>query len=72
MILNEYEIRFKYILETEMQQHQRGEMLATLMSDMESYYQIPEIVTQKWGRESPGACTLYLKIARSRIMIFEE
>lgn len=72
MTVDEYETRFEFILKTEMEKPVKDAMLSSLMKDMEWFFQIPEIITEKWGTENPKACVLHRRIANSRIMVFEE
>jgi hypothetical protein len=72
MTVDEYETRFEFILKTEMEKPVKDAMLSSLMKDMEWFFQIPEIITEKWETENPKACVLHRRIANSRIMVFEE
>ncbi|WP_266016208.1 hypothetical protein [Klebsiella pneumoniae] len=72
MTVDEYETRFEFILQTEMKKSQKDEMLSGLMKDIEWFYNIPEIITEKWEKENPEICALHRKIANSRITVFEE
>lgn len=72
MTANEYEIRFQFILATEMGPKEKDAMLSNLMKDMELFYQIPEVITEKWETENPEICMLHRKVASKRLMNFEE
>ena len=72
MRVDEYETRFEFILKTEMEKPMKDAMLSGLMKDMEWFFQIPEIITEKWEIENPEVCELHRKVANSRITVFEE
>jgi len=66
MKLTEINERYESILSSNETKEEKNRQLALLMTEMETYYQIPAIRNPEWEMENKAVIAMYRKLSRSR------
>ncbi|MBT2572076.1 hypothetical protein [Planococcus sp. ISL-110] len=66
MTLTEYDKRYETLLHSNLSSHEKDVRLSSLMTELESAFEIPMLRTPEWEEKNRKVIALYRKISLSR------